>query len=143
MVRILELVTAMKLKFCTGFRNHVLTENSLSVFKIFHLAAIMGLITCFLVQKCRFRPLLKMPARLPTFDFWPQIWYVRSLVNYLKRRVTAFFSKFFFDNQPAANNRTSFEGQNQLFGPGRETETRPQKIKSLTDTGNLYGTTWR
>ena len=126
----------MKLKFCTGLRNRVLTDNSLSVLKIFHLAAIMG-------QECRFLPLLKMPARLPTFNFLPQIWYVRSLVNYLKRRVTAFFSKNNFDNQPAADILTSFEARNRPFGPGRKTETRPQKIKPLTDTGNLYGRTWR
>ena len=143
MVQISELGTVRKLKFCTGLWNLVLTENSLSVFKIFHFAAIMDLKTYFLVQKFSFRSLLKRLARLPTFDFQPQIWYARSLVNYFKRRVTAFFSKNFFDNQPAANSRTSFEGQNQLFGPGRETETRPQNIKSLTDTGNLYGTTWR
>ena len=70
-VQISELVTVRKLKFCTGLRNLVLTENSLSVFKIFHFAAIMGLKTCFLVQKCRFRSVLKRPARLPTFDFQP------------------------------------------------------------------------
>ena len=127
MVQISELVTVSTLKFCTGLRNLVLTENSLSVFKIFQFAAIMGLKTCFLVQKCCFRALLKMPARLPTFDFQPQIWYVRSLVNYLKRRVTAFFSKNIFDNQPAADSRTSFEARNRLFGPGRKKETRPKK----------------
>ena len=143
MVRISELGTVRKLKFCTGLRNLVLTENSLSVFKMFHFAAIMGLKTCFLVQKCRFRSLLKMPARLPSFDFQPQIWYVRSLGNYLKMTVTAFFSKNIFDNQPAADSRTSFEARNRLFGPGRKTETRPKKLKPLTDTGNLYGTTWR
>ena len=141
MVQISELVTVRKLKFCTGLRNLVLTENSLSVFKIFHFAAIMGLKTSFLVQKCRFRSLLKRPARLPTFDFQPQIWYTRSLVNYLKMTVTAFFSKNIFDNQPAADSRTSFEARNRLFGPGPKTETRPKKLKPLTDTGNLYGTT--
>ena len=140
-VQISELGTVRKLKFCTGLRNLVLTENSLSVFKIFHLSAIMGPKTCFLVKKCRFRSLFKKPARLPTFDFQPQIWYARSLVNYLKRRVTAFFSKNIFDNQPAADSRTSFEARNRLFGPGRKTETRPKIIKPLTDTGNLYGTT--
>ena len=98
---------------------------------------------CFLVQKCRFRSLLKRPAHLPTFDFQPQILFVRSLVNYLKMTVTAFFSKNIFDNQPAADSRRSFEARNRLFGPGRKNETRPKKIKLLTDTGNLYGTTWR
>ena len=119
MVQISELGTIRKLKFCTGLRNLVLTENSLSVFKIFHFAAIMGLKTCFLVQKCRFRSLLKRPARLPTFDFQPQIWYARSLVNYFKRRVAAFFCKNIFDYQPVADSRTSFEARNRLFGPGR------------------------
>ena len=53
--------------------------------------------------------------------------------------VTAFFSKNIFDHQPAADSRTSFEARNRLFGPGRKTETRPKKLKPLTDTGNLYG----
>ena len=82
-----------------------------------------------------------MPARLPTLDFQPQICYVTSLVNYLKMTVTAFFSKNIFNNQPAADSRTSFEAQNRLFGPGRKTETRAKKLKPLTDTGNLYETT--
>ena len=82
-------------------------------------------------------------AGLPTFDFQTQIWYVRPLVNYLKRRVTAFFSQIIFDNQPAADIWRSFEVRNRLYGPGRKTETRPKKIKPLTDTGNLYGLKWR
>ena len=110
-VRISELVTVMKLKFCTGLRNHAIIKKSLSVLKIFLFAAIMGPKTCFLVQKCRFRSLLKMPARLPSFDFQPQIWYVIPLVNYLKMTVTAFFSKNIFYNQPAADIRTSFEAR--------------------------------
>ena len=127
MVRISELGTVRKLKFCTGLRNLVLTENSLSVFKIFHFAAIMGLKTCFLVQKCRFRPLLKMPARLPTFDFWPRIWYVRSLLNYLKRRVTAFFSKFFLtiNRQPTAGQ--VLKAKINFSGPDEKPKRVPKK----------------
>ena len=125
MVRISELVRRKDLKFCTGLRNRVLTEKSLSVFKIWHFAAIMDRKTCFFVQKCR-------PSHF-------RIWYVRPLVNYLKRRVTAFFRKLFLtiNRQP-----TSGEVLKPEIGPGRKTETRPQKIKPLTNTGNLYGTTY-
>ena len=49
---------------------------------------------------------------------------------------------FIFDNKPAANIWGSFEARNRLFGSGRKTETRPKKIKPLTDTGNLFGRKW-